>query len=114
MDGAHADNLPRRGRNFRDDTAPQKFAHRFAGTEELPGQIRCHHRIPLVQGHLVKGSVALEPGVVHQNVDCAESHQHFGEHRLHFVLAADICADRDCFTPFCLDRVHDSLRLDGI
>ena len=59
----------------------------------------------------MKRSVALEPGVVYQDVDCAEPLPHFGEHRLHFVLAADISAHSDRFAAAALNRFHHAVGL---
>ncbi len=64
--------LPARARDALDDAAALELADRFAGAEELAGQVDPDHRIPLRQRHRLERRVALQAGVVHQDVDGTE------------------------------------------
>ena len=97
MHRAHANYFPGRARNSRHNAAPQKFSHGLARTKKLPGEIDTYHGVPLPERHLVKGRVALQAGVIDEDVDGPKSRQQLGEHRCDLFFAADIGLKRDCF-----------------
>jgi hypothetical protein len=62
----------------------------------------------------VKSSIALQAGVVHCDVQRTEMIDFLGEHRLDFVLIADVRLDRDRVASTHFDRVRDLLCRRGI
>src|SRR4051812_29570376 len=89
MYGAHTDDLAERGRNI-PHAATQKFARCLTRAQELSGQIHADDTPPLFQRHLVEWRVALNPRVVHQNVDRAESLAYFREHGTYVLFVAHV------------------------
>jgi hypothetical protein len=55
-----------------DDAAPQELACSRLGAEKLAGQIDGKDLVPLFQSHVGKSGIALQAGIVDQNVDRAK------------------------------------------
>src|SRR5262249_13957519 len=90
MDRTDTDDLPRGTGHLWHHPAPLKFAYGLTGTEELSGHVDADHSVPLLEGHLVKGRIALQSGVVDQNVDSAKLIEHALKHRLDLVFLGDV------------------------
>ena len=74
------------------DPATQKFTHGFASAQELASQIDANNRVPLCEAHFVKGGIALQSGVIDQDVDRSEMRDGLGEHLPDLFLLAHVGA----------------------
>jgi len=72
VNGAHAYDLAGGRGDFRPHPASAKFLNGLAGTQELAGQVDGENPIPLLEGHLSRGGIALQPCVGDEYVDGAE------------------------------------------
>ena len=87
--------LPAAHGDLRLDSAAPELAHCFARAQELAGEVHVEHELPVLQAHLVQRRIALQPGVVHQDVDAAPGVDRLLEHGLHLVLFAHVGVDGD-------------------
>src|SRR5919106_1008021 len=104
---AHADDLASGAGDLLAHAAPLELAHRLAAAQELAGQVDVDHRVPVLQRHLIEGSIFLQAGVCDQDVNRAERIAHPGEHGLDLILLGHVCLDRDGVAAFLLDRADD-------
>ena len=90
MDRTDADDLPRGAGHLWHHSTPFKLAHCLTGTEELASQVDAEHGVPLLEGHLLKGRIALQSGIVDQYVDGAKLVEHALKYRLDLILPGDV------------------------
>ena len=64
------------------------------GAEESTIQVGVQHIRPIRIGHLAQRPVAVDPYIVHQNVDLTEFVQGRGQHPLGVIFGGDIALDQ--------------------
>jgi hypothetical protein len=114
MHRAHADDLARRHREGLIDAATLEFARGLPRAQKLAREIDPDYRIPLFQGHVDEGGVALEPRVADDDMKGAQVIDRPCEHRDDLVFPADVGFDRDRTTAQALDLMRDVVGIGGI
>ena len=75
--------LPSRATATAVHLAVHELAHRLARAQELAGEVHTDDEVPVRERHVVNVGVALQAGVVDQDVQRPEGVDHLLEHRLH-------------------------------
>ena len=90
VDRTDANDLARRDRYPAVDLPTHELAGGFARAQELTSQIDGQHRVPLVERHVDQRSVALQPGIVDENVHRPKSPDGHAEQVLYFRFLCNI------------------------
>ena len=93
MDGRDADDLAGLPREDGIDALADHRPRGGSRAEEHAGQVDAEHGVPLLEGHLGEGGIALEPGVADQDVDATPGPEHLGQHGLDLGLPGNVGAN---------------------
>src|SRR5690606_14820074 len=84
-----------------------ELTNRFLSTQESTSEIDVEDPLPIAQGELGEGSVALNTGIGNENVEPAETLDEGLEHRATRILIRDVRPKCDRTTTFGLDALDD-------
>ena len=95
-----------------DGTTPRRRNSRTAAprAQKLAGQIDAEDFVPLFQGHVGESGIALQAGIVDENVDRAVLAHGAVEHFLNLVLRRNIGFMRNCIAAGTADFIHHGVR----
>jgi predicted pyridoxine 5'-phosphate oxidase superfamily flavin-nucleotide-binding protein len=109
VDAAHANDFSGSAGDILANATPFEFADGFSGAKELSREVDIQDELPIGERHVLNSRIFLEAGIVDEDVDRAELMDHPLEHRLDFVLLADIRAMGEDICAATRGFFHDSI-----
>jgi len=82
---------------------------RSTTAQKLTGEIHVKNLFPLLKRHVLKRCVALNAGIVDENVQCAEFIHYPGEHLFNLLLIRNVCVHTDRAPALRSDRFNHGL-----